>query len=278
MNTVFIGGSRHVSRLPAPALERLSNVVSSGFPVVVGDANGADKAVQKFLAEKNYGEVTVYCTGESCRNNLGAWQTRHISAPRSAKGFDFYAVKDREMAKSADFGLMIWDGRSIGTLLNVLRLVLNGKKTVLIDNASRAMTTFKSLKDWRNFFAACPEDVRAELRGKATPDEWQASNALQPDLLEGLATESADAISQTEVPEDLTQGLNAALASGDTKQVVDLLGHIAKARGMSHVAKSTGLAREALYRALSTEGNPEFTTVMKVMDSLGLRLSAHRQR
>ncbi len=169
--TIFIGGSRHVSRLPAPALVRLSNVVSSGFSVIVGDANGADKAVQQFLAQKNYGAVTVYCSGETCRNNLGHWQKRHISAPRSAKGFEFYAVKDREMAKSADFGLMIWDGKSIGTLLNVLRLVLDGKKTVLIDNASRAMTTFKSLEDWHGFFATCPEDVKNELRLKATPEE-----------------------------------------------------------------------------------------------------------
>ena len=279
MNTVFVGGSRHVSRLPAPALERLGNVVSSGFPVVVGDANGADKAVQKFLAEKSYGTVTVFCTGETCRNNLGHWQTKHVAAPRSAKGFEFYAVKDREMAKSADFGLMIWDGKSIGTLLNVLRLVLDGKKTVLINNASRAMTTLKSLEDWKTFFAACTEEVRSELRLKATPKEWQAANTLQPDLLSHTAgPASSDVKPPPNETETLTQDLNAALATGDSKQVVDALGHIAKARGMSQVAKSTGLAREALYRALSAEGNPEFTTVMKVMDALGFRLAAHRER
>ena len=45
MSTVFIGGSRHVSRLPAQAKERLNNIIGSGFRVVVGDAAGADKAV-----------------------------------------------------------------------------------------------------------------------------------------------------------------------------------------------------------------------------------------
>ena len=45
---------------------------------------------------------------------------------------------------------------------------------------------------------------------------------------------------------------------------------------MSHVAKTTGLAREALCRALSQEGNPELATVMKVMDSLGLQLTVNR--
>ncbi len=47
-------------------------------------------------------------------------------------------------------------------------------------------------------------------------------------------------------------------------------------RGMSNVAKETGLARESLYRALSSEGNPEFATVLKVLTSLGLHLSATR--
>lgn len=45
---------------------------------------------------------------------------------------------------------------------------------------------------------------------------------------------------------------------------------------MSHVAKEAGLARESLYRSLNSGGNPEFSTVMKVMSSLGLRLSVSR--
>ncbi len=43
---------------------------------------------------------------------------------------------------------------------------------------------------------------------------------------------------------------------------------------MTRLAKDTGLAREALYRALSEDGNPEFATVLKVLKVLGLRLSA----
>jgi probable addiction module antidote protein len=42
---------------------------------------------------------------------------------------------------------------------------------------------------------------------------------------------------------------------------------------MTRLAKDTGLAREALYRALSQDGNPEFATVLKVLKVLGLRLS-----
>ena len=101
MNTVFVGGSRRVSRLSPQVQERLNNITSSGAHVIVGDANGADKAVQKFLLNQTYHDVTIYCSGEACRNNLGQWQTRKIQAPKDTKGFDFYAAKDRAIACSA---------------------------------------------------------------------------------------------------------------------------------------------------------------------------------
>ena len=52
------------------------------------------------------------------------------------------------------------------------------------------------------------------------------------------------------------------------------LGDIAKAKGMSQIARETGLGRESLYKSLSAEGNPEFDTIMKVINSLGLQLHA----
>ena len=42
------------------------------------------------------------------------------------------------------------------------------------------------------------------------------------------------------------------------------------------MARDTGLARESLYKALSADGNPEFSTIMKVIKALGLKLSATR--
>jgi len=53
------------------------------------------------------------------------------------------------------------------------------------------------------------------------------------------------------------------------------LGVVARSRGMSQIAKETGLSREHLYRALSSEGNPEFGTVLKVLSALGFKLSVH---
>lgn len=49
---------------------------------------------------------------------------------------------------------------------------------------------------------------------------------------------------------------------------------IARARGMTAVASGAGVAREALYRSLAPGGNPEFRTVLQVLNALGLKLSA----
>jgi len=76
--------------------------------------------------------------------------------------------------------------------------------------------------------------------------------------------------------EDVAIYLNACVEEdpGDGSLIRAALGDIARARGMSQLARDTGLAREGLYRALSADGNPEFTTIMKVMRALGVRLRA----
>lgn len=68
--------------------------------------------------------------------------------------------------------------------------------------------------------------------------------------------------------------LEAALEEGDATLVAAALGDIARARGMTEIARQTGLGRESLYKALSPEGNPEFSTILKVVRALGLRLHA----
>ena len=59
------------------------------------------------------------------------------------------------------------------------------------------------------------------------------------------------------------------LEEGDTALVAAALGDIARAKGMTEVARKTGLGRESLYKALSPDGNPESSTVLKVIQALG---------
>lgn len=85
-----------------------------------------------------------------------------------------------------------------------------------------------------------------------------------------------DASDHLKTEEDITAYFKACLDDdpGDGSLVRTALGDIAKARNMSRLAKDIGLSREGLYRALSVDGNPEFTTIMKVIKGLGLRLHA----
>ena len=277
MNTVFIGGSRHVSRLPSEVKKRLDNVVASGHQVIVGDANGADKAVQKHLMDARYDRVIVFCSGDTPRNNLGSWQIHHVDAPKSAKGFQFYAAKDREMARKADFGLMIWDGKSPGTVLNVLRLVRAGKISVLFNVPEKAALNIKSSDQWEAFLAECSAQLRMDVKERATPEEWVGDHTeSQPSLLDPFGQPPSQTPFQPKAMpfDEAVTVLNRALASGDAATIMDTLGGIARDRGMSQVARNTGLARESLYRSLDAGGNPEFATILKVFSSIGLRLEA----
>jgi probable addiction module antidote protein len=89
-----------------------------------------------------------------------------------------------------------------------------------------------------------------------------------------VKTRHWDAAEHLSTPEDVAAYLGAALEDGDPKLIVAALGDVARARGMADLARDAGLSRESLYRSLSVDGNPEFTTVMRVLKALGIRLEA----
>ena len=72
--------------------------------------------------------------------------------------------------------------------------------------------------------------------------------------------------------EDVAAYLEAALQDGDPQLVAAALGDIARAKGMSQISRDAGLGRESLYKSLSSSGNPELATVLKVISALGLQL------
>jgi probable addiction module antidote protein len=75
-------------------------------------------------------------------------------------------------------------------------------------------------------------------------------------------------------PRNVVAYITAALETGDADFVRDALGLVARARGMAEIAKNAGLNRESLYKAPGEAGNPEFSTVMRIVRALGLTLSA----
>jgi probable addiction module antidote protein len=87
-----------------------------------------------------------------------------------------------------------------------------------------------------------------------------------------LKTTRWDASEFLDDDEAIAAYLNAAFEDGSPAFIAASIGHVAKAKGMSQIARETGLSRENLYRALGDGGNPELSTMTKVMRALGMRI------
>ena len=155
MNQVFIGGSRMITDLPQAVQERLDKLIQNQLPVLIGDANGADKSVQTYMAHQQYSYVTVYCMLNSCRNNVGQWETKCIEPQKGDKGLRYFARKDEQMARDADYGLMLWDGQSNGTLNNMLNLLTDEKKAVVYLARDESWHTLRHWDDLTKLLAGC---------------------------------------------------------------------------------------------------------------------------
>ncbi len=85
-----------------------------------------------------------------------------------------------------------------------------------------------------------------------------------------------DSAEHLKTEEDMVLYLQACMeeAGDDAAFIAAALGDIARAKGMSQVARDAGLSRESLYKALSGERSPDFSTILRVMAALGLSLHA----
>jgi len=87
-----------------------------------------------------------------------------------------------------------------------------------------------------------------------------------------LKTRPYDSAEYLDTPEAIAEYLSEALEDDDPSFISKAIGTAARARGMSEVAREAGVSRENLYRALSGDTKPEFDTIRRVLDALGVRL------
>lgn len=185
MTTVFLSGSRQVSRINDMIRDRIRKMIDQDFKIVVGDANGADKALQKFLAELQYSNVVVFCSGEICRNNIGKWNKRHVSVDSKLKGRAFYTQKDKVMATEADYGFVLWDGKSAGSISNVFELLKREKLIVVYFTPENQFFTISSLNDAKALLKRCDDKAVISIGKKINlpPALAEVQNAAQGSLL-----------------------------------------------------------------------------------------------
>lgn len=128
---VFIGGARQLHLLNKQVIQKLNNILTKNYDILVGDANGIDASVQKYYNDNDYRSVTVYASNGKARNNIGNWEIQDVRVDKSVTGFNFYAAKDLRMAQDADCGFMIWNGKSRGTWNNVINLCKQEKFVIV---------------------------------------------------------------------------------------------------------------------------------------------------
>jgi probable addiction module antidote protein len=85
-------------------------------------------------------------------------------------------------------------------------------------------------------------------------------------------TRSFDTSDFLDDDEVIAEYLTAALEESDPDVFLTAIGQVAKARGMARIADRTGLGRESLYKALAPGAKPRYDTVLKVLQSLGVKL------
>jgi probable addiction module antidote protein len=86
-----------------------------------------------------------------------------------------------------------------------------------------------------------------------------------------------DPANHLETEEDILYYLEAAMEGNDPRHIASALGDVARSKGMTDIANKTGLGRQALYTALSENGNPTLETLVAVLSALGLELSVQKR-
>lgn len=166
MTTVFIAGSISISRLHERVQERINKIASSEFSVVVGDADGADTSIQECLRASHARKVTVFCTGQTPRNNVAGWPVHRVESKAKAGSRAYFTAKDVEMARTSDYGLMIWDCKSTGTLSNVLELLSEKKKSLVFVNKNTEFVTVADVSGLEELLSMMSVHARTKAEEK----------------------------------------------------------------------------------------------------------------
>lgn len=238
MTTVFIAGSISISRLHEMVRERIGNIVSADFDVVVGDADGADASIQACLHDYMARKVTVYCTGETPRNNIAGWPVHSVESKARAGTRAFFMAKDLEMARNSDYGLMIWDSKSTGTLSNVIELLREKKKCVVFVNKDKDFVTVGGKADLDRLLRCMSDHARTKAEEKiglsakiALLD--QASLPLDPT---SLATVEASPKDRPHLPPALSP--NASRENENMKLRAILMAELSDYIARTHMSQS----------------------------------------
>lgn len=194
MHKIFVSGSMRIKNLNNKVLERINNIINSQYEIIVGDADGVDSSIQAYLQLKKVKLVSVYCTGVQPRNNIGRWPIKKTKTDSKPGTRAYFTAKDISMAEDCDFGLMIWDSKSTGTLSNVIELLKLNKYSVVFINKAKEFINIKGVEDLEKLitFMSEPSFLKADAKLKIKKKIASFKN-VQDELFEAQQKNSGDA-------------------------------------------------------------------------------------
>ncbi len=166
MTKVFIAGSINIKTLHSAVKERIDKIIALNYHIIVGDANGVDAAIQLYLSQNKFDNVTVYCTGNTPRNNINQWPVFKVLSKFTEGSRAFFTAKDLQMALDADYGFMVWDTKSTGTLKNTIELLKQKKKAVVFINKDHSYKTISNVTDLEALLKLMSENAAQKAEKK----------------------------------------------------------------------------------------------------------------
>lgn len=141
--TAGFGTDKIITTLPESVKNFIDSCITQKYHILIGDCQGIDTLVQEYINEHDYENVTVYCSGSRCRNIINtAWNISYVRVPYGVRGREFFAVKDKAMARDADTALAIWDGKSKGTGSNIENMKMQNKPVTIFRTDKNVFESF----------------------------------------------------------------------------------------------------------------------------------------
>lgn len=181
MKKVFISGSISIKKLPEKVKESLNKINQKKYSVLIGDAQGIDNEIQKYLKKINHKSTTIYHITDIPRccqkefetkkidyKNLEEYKQLDEKKKEKIEKFDGRSrqkFKDKAMLKDSDFLLAIWDGKSQGTKNNILSGVEKDKFVKIFylfgeeNNKKVQCLNYENNNDYKEIFKKQIEDI-----------------------------------------------------------------------------------------------------------------------
>lgn len=173
---VFFSGSKRINDIGSRMFEILDRTMWKKDGILIGDCPGADEQIQRYLAMNGYPDVTVYCSGDEPRFNIGEWEVQRVTLdPALTSGYAFWRQKDIQMEFDCDSAVAVWDGKSKGTRQNIMELAALGKKCDVVLKDEDGAWLLDGIKEILNI-----DSVRIRMQGPQYVPEKETGNTVTP--------------------------------------------------------------------------------------------------